>query len=63
MNKLIFEQTTPQINPKTCPINFNWADNPDIRNLLDVISAIIAKEYIQAAKENPEIFTKQGGYK
>ena len=42
---------------KTSPlINFNWADNPDIRDLLDVISSIIAEEYIEIAKKNKGVF-------
>jgi len=45
---------------KTSPlINFNWADNPDIRDLLDVISSIIAEEYIEIAKKNKDVFTNE----
>jgi len=40
-----------------------WKDSLSIQHLLDVISAIIANEYVQTAKENPETFTKQGGSK
>jgi len=36
----------------------NWADSPSIKRLLDVISSIIAKEYIATAKKNPGIFTE-----
>jgi len=59
MNKVIIEQPTQHIEPLTCPINFNWADNPDIQNLLDVISSILAEEYIATAKQNPEVFIQQ----
>jgi hypothetical protein len=41
----------------------SWKDSPSIQHLLDAISVIIADEYIQTAKENPETFTKQGGSK
>jgi len=42
---------------KTSPsISLNWADNPDIRDLLDVISSIIANEYIEIAKKNKGVF-------
>lgn len=41
----------------------SWKDSPSIQHLLDAISAIIADEYIQTAKENPKTFTKQGGPK
>lgn len=40
----------------------NWTDNPDIRDLLDVIALIIAQEYIEIAKQNPEIFTNISDY-
>ena len=43
-------------------ISLNWADNPDIRDLLDVISSIIAEEYIEIAKKNPEIFKNISDY-
>lgn len=34
---------------------------PSLQHLLDVISSIIAEEYIMIAKENPEVFRKHGG--
>jgi len=37
-------------------ISLNWADNPDIRDLLDIISAIIAEEYIEIARKNKGVF-------
>ena len=37
-------------------ISLDWADNPDIRDLLDVISSIIAEEYIEIAKKNKDVF-------
>ena len=63
MNKVIIEQSTQHIEPLACPINFNWADNPDIQNLLDAISSIIADEYIEIAKQNPDVFSNNGGQK
>ena len=36
---------------------------PSIQRLLDVISSIIAEEYIMIAKQNPEVFLKRGGIK
>ena len=38
----------------------SWLDNPDIQRLLDVVSSIIAEEYIEVAKNSPEVF-KNGG--
>jgi|GEM_PF-1997110 len=36
----------------------NWKESLSIQKLLDVISPIIAEEYITVAKQNPEVFTK-----
>jgi hypothetical protein len=44
-------------------LTLSWKDSLSIQHLLDIISTIIADEYIQTAKENPETFTKQGGSK
>ena len=38
----------------------NWQDSLSIQRLLDVISSIIADEYITIAKQNPDVFHKQG---
>ena len=40
------------------PISLNHSENPAAKRLLDVLVAILAEEYIQIAKENPEIFSK-----
>ncbi|MBC8473959.1 MAG: hypothetical protein H8D54_04025 [Candidatus Omnitrophica bacterium] len=44
-------------------IVFNWMDNPSVQKLLDVIASIIADEYIQIAKQNPDTFSNNGGPK
>jgi len=44
---------------KEC-VNLCWKDHLPIQHLLDVISSIIAEEYIAIAKQNPEVFLKQG---
>ena len=36
-----------------------WKDNLHIQRLLDVVVSIIADEYIQIAKQNPEIFSSK----
>ncbi len=36
---------------------------PSIQRLLDIISSIIAEEYIMIAKQNPEVFRKLGDAK
>lgn len=38
------------------PFSFNWQDNLDVQRLLDVVSSIIADEYIEVAKRNREVF-------
>ena len=40
---------------------FNWMDNLPVQKLLDVVISIIADEYIQVVKDNPEVFTNNGG--
>ena len=51
-------------NSKTTqPISLSWIDNPSVQKLLDVAVSIIAEEYIQIAKKNPDIFSDNGGKK
>lgn len=47
----------------TQPISLNWSDSPSIQKLLDVVVSIIADEYIQIAKQNPDLFSDNGGEK
>ncbi|MBU1062148.1 MAG: hypothetical protein KJ957_07985 [Candidatus Omnitrophica bacterium] len=44
-------------------VQYSWLDNPDVQKLLDVIASIIADEYIQIAKQNPDTFSNTGGPK
>jgi len=53
---MLTKQATPKIEPSAQPINFNWEDNLAVKNLLDIITSILAEEYINVAKSNPEIF-------
>jgi len=41
---------------KTVP-SVNWQDSPPVQRLLDVISSILAEEYIAIAKQNPKVFS------
>ena len=34
----------------------SWTDSPETQKLLDVISSIIADEYIEVAKQNRDVF-------
>ncbi len=38
-----------------------WADDPSVQKLLDVISSIIANEYIDVAKQNKGVFEIASG--
>ena len=40
------------------PISLNHSENPSVKRLLDALVSILAEEYIQTAKQNPEIFSK-----
>lgn len=48
--------TIQKIEEKTSKLQVSWQDSPAIKNLLDVIAEIIAIEYVQIAKQNPETF-------
>ena len=41
-------------------ISLSYADNLTVQKLLDTIANIIADEYIEKAKHNPEIFLDGG---
>ncbi len=45
------------------PTSLDWIDNPSVQRLLDVVVSIIAEEYIQIAKQNPDFFSDNGGKK
>lgn len=45
--------------PGTVPL-LSWKDSPPVQRLLDVICFILAEEYIMIAKQNPNVFLKQG---
>ena len=38
-------------------VSLNYSQNAASKKLLDAIVSILVEEYIQKAKENPEIFT------
>ena len=63
MNKLAVAQDKRELQTKIQQESFAWNDNPFVQKLLDVISSIIADEYIQIAKQNPETFSNKGGSK
>ena len=47
-----------------CPgLGFTWNKNLSVQKLLDIVIHILANEYIWAVKENPTLFSEQGGSK
>lgn len=52
MKNLVKEQDETQ------DFSLRWNKNPDSHKLLDILVSILSDEYIQKAKEHPEIFSK-----
>ncbi len=58
MSNLVLEEN---IKLEEHQVSLDWKDNPSVQKLLDVVVSIIAEEYIQIAKKNPEVFTNNPG--
>jgi hypothetical protein len=50
--------STPTISHEGEQKKLNWHDSLPIQHLLDVISFILAEEYITIAKQNPRVFAE-----
>ena len=48
----------PSPQEKGFQTSLDWQENPSAKKLLDAIVSILAEEYIETAKKNPDIFTK-----
>ncbi len=48
----------PDPNEKDFQLDLNWKANPAAKKLLDAIVSTLAEEYIETAKQNPDIFTQ-----
>ncbi len=59
MNELSVIQVKRDINPEIRLTNLSWLDNLPVQKLLDVISSIIADDYIQIAKHNKDVFSSK----
>ena len=57
---MVSKLITKHVKPPSKPIDFNWTNNPSVKNLLDAISSILAEEYIEIAKRNRDIFSNRG---
>lgn len=44
-------------------ISLCWVENPEVQEFLHVVTSIIAEEYIEIARQNPDIFSNKGGLK
>ena len=56
MEKLVSAEVERDSGKEIQAIDFNWVENPSVQKLLDVVVSIIAEEYIQIAKQNPDVF-------
>lgn len=50
-------KTTPDLSKQKASF-LSWKENAASKKLLDALVSILKEEYIQKAKENPEIFSK-----
>jgi len=61
MSKLnLLENKVQEQTPTGTVPSINWQDSLPIQHLLDVISSILAEEYIMIAKQSPDVFLKHG---
>lgn len=52
-----------KVNTEDPEHDFYWATNQSVQKLLDVVAHILANEYVRAVKENPTLFSNNGGTK
>lgn len=50
-------QVEQHLREESSRVSLNYSENPAALPLLDVIVCILVQEYVQKAKENPEIFS------
>ena len=48
----------PDLPEENASLSLSWKENPVAKMLLDALVSILKEEYIQTAKNNPEIFSK-----
>jgi len=60
MNNLTVRQEEKYTEIESLSSGLNYSDIPAVQKLLDTIAIIIADEYIEKAKHNPEIFLDEG---
>ena len=42
------------------PMRLAWAEDPAVKQLLDVVASILAEEYVQTVKQHPGEFSRNG---
>lgn len=60
MNNMTAIQEEESIEIESSSLGLNYSDRPAVQKLLDTIAIIIADEYIEKAKQNPEILLDGG---
>jgi len=60
---LLENKVTNGLPPGETAPSLSWKDSSPTQRLLDVICSILAEEYIIIAKQNPDVFLKQGDIK
>ncbi len=60
MSKIALNPVEKVVKTNNPQIALNWQDNLSVQKLLDVIASILTEEYIEIAKQNPEIFSNGG---
>ena len=61
MNSLAVVEKEKNTETEINSVSFSYDNNLSVQKLLDNIAAIIANEYIDTTKQNPEIFLGNGG--
>ena len=61
MNNLAVIEKEKYIKTEIQSISLSYTDDLAVQKLLDTIANIIAGEYINKVKQNPEIFLDNGG--
>ena len=57
MQSTALKEETEECQTRIEHKSFGWSENPDVQQLLDVVTSIMAEEYIEIAKRNPDVFS------
>ena len=59
MSKIALNPVEKVVKTNNPQIALNWQDNLSVQKLLDVIASILTEEYIEIAKQNPDVFSNE----